>query len=151
MSGHVIAIAADHAGYALKAQLVDDLRRDGHSVVDLGTDSAERSVDYSDYGDAVATALAEGRASFGVAICGSGIGIAIAANRHRGARAALCTDGLMARLARSHNDANVLVLGSRIVGIETARDCLQQFLHTEFLGGRHADRVAKLSRQEAFP
>lgn len=145
-----IALAADHAGFALKALLADELRAQGYAVLDLGTDSAERSVDYPDYGRAVAEAVASGRASRGVAVCGSGIGMDIAANRNPAVRAALCTSGLMARLARSHNDANVLVLGSRIIGVEVARDCVHEFLTADFLGGRHAARVDKLSLQETF-
>ncbi len=145
-----IALAADHAGFALKALLADELRAQGYAVLDLGTDDADRSVDYPDYGRAVAEAVASGRASRGVAVCGSGIGMDIAANRNPAVRAALCTSGLMARLARSHNDANVLVLGSRIIGVEVARDCLHEFLTTNFLGGRHSARVDKLSLQEAF-
>ncbi len=137
-----IAIASDHAGYALKSILAAELRDAGHDVLDLGTDG-EASVDYPDYGFAIARAVTDGRAPQGIAICGTGIGIAIAANRIAGCRAALCTDGLMARYARSHNDANVLVLGSRIIGVEVARDCVAQFLATRFEGGRHAARVAK--------
>ena len=138
-----IALASDHAGYALKAALVRDLQDNGHAVIDLGPDD-EESVDYPDYGARLAEAIAAGRASFGIVICGTGIGISIAANRNPAVRAALCTSGLMARLARQHNDANVLALGSRIIGIEVARDCVQEFLNTEFAGGRHAGRVAKL-------
>lgn len=143
MLNETIAIASDHAGFALKSLLADALRAGGHELLDLGTDS-EASVDYSDYGFAVAQAVAGGRAGSGIAICGSGIGISIAANRVPGVRAALCTSGLMARLSRTHNDANVLVLGSRIIGVEVARDCVHEFLHTAFEGGRHAGRVAKL-------
>ena len=150
MTPTTIALAADHAGFALKALLADELRAQGYAVLDLGTDSGERSVDYPDYGRAVAEAVASGRARFGVAVCGSGIGMDIAANRNPAVRAALCTSGLMARLARSHNDANVVVLGSRIIGVEVARDCLHEFLTTDFLGGRHAARVDKLRLQEAF-
>ncbi len=150
MTTTTIALAADHAGFALKALLAGELRAQGYAVLDLGTDDGERSVDYPDYGRAVAEAVAAGRAGRGVAVCGSGIGMDIAANRNPAVRAALCTSGLMARLARSHNDANVLVLGSRIVGVEVARDCLHEFLTTDFLGGRHAARVDKLSLQEAF-
>lgn len=139
-----IAFASDHAGFALKALLIDEVKGLGHRVIDLGPDS-EASVDYPDYGAKLAEAISEGRASLGVAICGSGIGIAIAANRHPDCRAAVCTSGLMARLARQHNDANVLALGSRIIGIDTARDCLTQFLAASFAGGRHAARVAKLT------
>ena len=138
-----IAIASDHAGYALKSLLAAELRSGGQAVLDLGTDG-EASVDYPDYGFALGQAVASGRAARGIAVCGSGIGISIAANRIAGVRAALCTSGLMARLARQHNDANVLALGSRIVGIEVARDCVQQFLTTAFEGGRHAARTAKL-------
>ena len=137
-----IALASDHAGYALKALLADELRAVGHAVLDLGT-HGEASVDYPDYGFAIGHAVADGRAAHGIAVCGTGIGIAIAANRVAGCRAALCTSGLMARYARSHNDANVLVLGSRIVGVEVARDCMVEFLNTAFEGGRHAARVAK--------
>jgi len=139
-----IALASDHAGYALKAQLVEELRAAGHDVLDLGPDS-EASVDYPVYGDKLGQAIADGRARFGIAVCGSGIGISIAANRNPAVRAALCTSGLMARLSREHNDANVLALGSRIIGIEVARDCVAEFLKTKFAGGRHAGRVAKLS------
>jgi len=141
----IIAIASDHAGYALKTVVADQLRAAGETVLDLGTHS-EASVDYSDYGFAVANAVASGKAPRGIAICGSGIGISIAANRVAGARAALCTSGLMARFSRTHNDANILVLGSRIIGVEVAKDCVHEFLNTAFEGGRHATRVAKLDQ-----
>lgn len=150
MTSTTIAVAADHAGFTLKALLAGELRAHGYVVLDLGTNDAEHSVDYPDYGRAVADAVASGRASRGIAVCGSGIGMDIAANRNPAVRAALCTSGLMARLARSHNDVNVLVLGSRIIGVEVARDCLHEFLTTDFLGGRHTARVDKLSLQEAF-
>lgn len=138
-----IAIAADHAGCTLKEKLAAALRERGLEVLDLGTEPG-RAVDYPDQADALAAALRDGRARRGVLICGSGIGIAIAANRHRHLRAALCHDVTTARLAREHNDANVLVLGERIVGEAIARDCLAAFLDTPFAGGRHAPRVAKL-------
>ena len=138
-----IAIASDHAGFALKQQLIEELQAQGRAVLDLGP-ASDAAVDYADYGHALASAIFAGRAGSGIAICGSGIGISIAVNRHPGVRAALCTSGLMARLARQHNDANVLALGSRIIGIEVARDCVDQFLNTAFEGGRHAGRVAKL-------
>ncbi len=141
-----IAIASDHAGFALKSMIADELRAAGHVVLDLGT-HGEASVDYPDYGFALGHAVARGDAAHGIAVCGSGIGISIAANRVPGVRAALCTSGLMARLARQHNDANVLALGSRIIGIEVARDCVDQFLNTAFEGGRHATRVAKFDQQ----
>jgi ribose 5-phosphate isomerase B len=140
-----VAIASDHAGYDLKTALVPVLQKLGLDVVDLGTTGRE-SVDYPDFADALATAFRAGRAQRGVLICGSGIGISIAANRHKELRAALCHDGLTARLARQHNDANVLCLGSRVIGDETARDCIETFFTTAFEGGRHARRVAKLSQ-----
>jgi ribose 5-phosphate isomerase B len=140
-----VAIAADHAGYELKRALVPVLEEMGFGVVDLGTDSTA-SVDYPDYADRLAEAMRAGRASRGVLVCGSGIGISIAANRHPQLRAALCYDHLTARLARQHNDANVLVLGSRLIGADVAKDCLVTFFRTGFEGGRHAARVAKLGR-----
>ncbi len=139
----LIAIGADHAGYPLKALLIAALEGEGRTVLDLGT-HGDASVDYPDFGHAVAEAITDGRAQLGIVVCGSGVGISIAANRHPGIRAALCTSGLMARLARRHNDANVLALGSRIIGTEVALDCLHEFLATPFEGGRHAARVAKL-------
>jgi ribose 5-phosphate isomerase B len=143
MAHHRIALAADHAGYQLKDLLKADLEALGHDVTDLGTNGPE-SVDYPDFGFRLAEWIAAGEAEVGVAICGTGIGISIAANRNRAVRAALCHDVSTARLAREHNDANVLALGSRVIGEETARDCLKAFLETEFGGGRHAGRVAKL-------
>jgi len=136
-------MASDHAGVALKSLLLEEARGLGHEVVDLGTEGPE-SVDYPDFGQALAEAVASGRAERGVAVCGTGIGIAIAANRHAGVRAAVCHNDTAARLAREHNDANVLALGARLVGTEVAKDCLRTFLNTEFAGGRHARRVAKL-------
>lgn len=143
MTKVIVAIACDHAGFALKSAIHEALLARGCEVLDLGTNS-EESVDYPDFGHAMGAAIDEGRAPRGVIVCGSGIGISIAANRHKGVRAALCTSGLMARLARQHNDANVLALGSRIIGVETAMDCLNAFLDTEFEGGRHARRADKI-------
>jgi len=143
MSDEIIAIAADHAGFDLKSALVEELRKSGLKVIDLGTNSAD-SVDYPDFADAVAKAIKSGQAPRGVLVCGTGIGISIAANRHKGVRAALCRDSTDARLAREHNDANVLVLGGRTTGIEAARDCLKLFLSTPFSGGRHVRRVEKM-------
>lgn len=139
-----IAIASDHAAYDMKAALTIWLRDLGHDVVDLGPHDTAR-VDYPDYGHALAAAVADGRADSGIALCGSGIGISIAVNRHPALRCALVSDGLSARLAREHNDANAIALGARLIGIETARDIVTQFLATPFAGGRHAGRVAKLS------
>jgi ribose 5-phosphate isomerase B len=139
-----IVIASDHGAIELKQVLTEDLQERGFSVIDLGTDGPD-AVDYPDFADALAIAIREGRAVRGVLMCGSGIGMSIAANRHREIRAALVHDNLAARLARRHNDANVLVMGGRFIGIEVAKDCLAAFLDTEFEGGRHARRVAKLS------
>ena len=144
MPDAAIAIACDHAGLALKADLADALREAGHAVLDLGTDGPA-SVDYPDFAHAMASALADGRARRGVLICGTGIGISIAANRHAHVRAALCHDVTTARLCREHNDANVLVLGARTTGIEIARDCLRAFLGTGFAGGRHQRRIDKMT------
>jgi ribose 5-phosphate isomerase B len=144
MPDAAIAIACDHAGLALKADLADALREAGHAVLDLGTDGPA-SVDYPDFAHAMAAALADGRAARGILICGTGIGISIAANRHAHVRAALCHDVTTARLCREHNDANVLVLGARTTGIETARDCLRAFLGTGFAGGRHQRRIDKMT------
>jgi ribose 5-phosphate isomerase B len=138
-----IALAADHAGYALKTLLRDELAEQGHDIIDLGT-SGEESVDYPDFGRAAGEAVAAGRAACGIIVCGTGIGISIAANRVSGVRAAVCHDVTTARLARQHNDANVLALGARTTGIEVARDCLRAFLETGFEGGRHQRRVDKL-------
>ena len=128
----------------MKAALVRWLGAEGHTVEDLGPATSE-SVDYPDYGFRLAQAVAGGRADFGIALCGSGIGISIAVNRHPACRCALVSESLSARLAREHNDANVLALGARIIGIETAKDCASAFLSTPFAGDRHARRVAKLS------
>jgi len=145
MTKITVALAADHGGFAIKEELKPELENMGVDCIDLGTDS-ENSVDYPDFGRAVADAIVEGRAERGVIICGTGIGIAIAANRVGGIRAAVCHDATTARLARAHNDANVLALGARIIGREVAIDCLRTFLSTPFDGGeRHTRRVAKLS------
>lgn len=144
MAQESIAIAADHAGAALKAVLIELLGELGFRALDLGTDGAE-SVDYPDFADALAAALKDGQASRGVLVCGTGIGISIAANRHSHLRAALCRDTTDARLSRQHNDANVLALGARTTGVETAGDCLRVFLDTPFEGGRHQRRIDKMS------
>ena len=144
MSKVVVAIASDHAGVELKALVKGELEGLGFAVSDLGTQGAN-SVDYPDFADAVAAALAEKKASQGVLICGTGIGISMAANRHRHVRAALCHDATSARLSRQHNDANVLALGARLIGPEAARDCVRIFFSTAFEGGRHQRRVDKLN------
>jgi ribose 5-phosphate isomerase B len=139
-----VAIANDHAGVALKQALLGEITVAGFEVVNLGTDDAAVAVDYPDFGRALAERIAAGEAKFGIAICGSGIGISIAANRVAGVRAALCHSGREAELARQHNDANILALGARVIGVEEAKDCVRRFLATAFEGGRHAARVKKL-------
>ncbi len=138
-----IAIASDHAGFDLKALLKQELATLGFEPLDLGTDSAS-SVDYPDFADRLADALKAGKAKRGVLICGTGIGISIAANRHRHVRAAVVHDVTSARLTRQHNNANVVCLGARLTGTDVAKDCLRVFLTTDFEGGRHQNRVAKL-------
>lgn len=145
MTKPTVALAADHAGFELKNLLRDELKAQGYGILDLGTNGPE-SVDYPDFGRALGEAVATGKAGRGIAVCGTGIGISIAANRIPGCRAALCHDTTSARLCREHNDANVLALGARLIGVETARDCVKTFLATEFAGGRHAGRVAKLGQ-----
>ena len=139
-----IALAADHAGFALKQDIAAWLREQGHAVTDLGTNGAE-SVDYPSFGAKLARAIAAGDAERGIAVCGSGIGISIAANRHPAVRCALVSEPLSARLARQHNDANVIALGARLIGIEMAKACVEAFLSTDFAGGRHCGRVEKLA------
>jgi ribose 5-phosphate isomerase B len=139
-----VAIAADHGGFDLKSILIPELHGLGLELLDLGATSRD-AVDYPDVAEALAAAMRSGRARRGVLICGTGIGMAIAANRHREIRGALVHDGLTARLARQHNDANVLILGGRLLGPELARDCLKIFFTTAFDGGRHERRVAKMS------
>ncbi len=139
-----IALAADHAGFALKDELAEWLRESGHDVLDLGTNSTD-SVDYPEYGARLARAVASGEAQRGIAVCGSGIGIAIAINRFAECRCAHVNEPLSAELARTHNDANILALGARLVGGDMARACVTAFLGTEFAGGRHQRRVDMLS------
>ena len=140
-----IALAADHAGYVLKDELAGWLRERGHEVRDLGTNSAD-SVDYPEYGARLARAVAAGEADRGIAVCGSGIGIAIAVNREPKCRCAQVSEPLSAELARTHNDANVLALGARLIGSDMARACVVAFLETEFAGGRHQRRVDQLTQ-----
>ena len=137
------AAGADHAGFELKDLLVAHLRRQGHDVEDLGTNTGDR-VDYPDYGAAVGRAVADGKAEFGILVCGSGVGVCIAANKIAGIRAATVHDVTSARLAREHNDANIMCLGARFVGEQTATDALDAFVGSSFQGGRHTPRVNKL-------
>ena len=147
MSSETIAIASDHAGFGLKSELKQELTNLGFDVLDLGADGSE-SVDYPDFGYAMASAIKDNKASRGVLVCGSGIGISMAANRHSNIRAALIHDSLGAKMSRLHNDANVVVFGGRMIGLDVALDCLGAFLETNFEGGRHARRVDKLSNPE---
>ena len=139
-----IAIASDHAAFTLKGELAEWLRADGHEVIDLGPASAA-SVDYPDYGYKLADAVSSGAATHGIALCGSGIGISIAVNRHPALRCALVNEPLSATLAREHNDANAIAMGARLIGVDMAKACVTAFLSTDFGGNRHARRVDKLS------
>jgi len=139
-----IALSADHAGYLLKDELAAWLREQGHEIIDLGTNGPE-SVDYPRFGALLAETIASGRAERGVTVCGSGIGVGIAANRNPACRCAIVDEPLSARLARRHNDANAIALGARLIGIEMAKACVEAFLSTEFEGGRHQRRVDQLS------
>ncbi|MEO5611412.1 MAG: ribose 5-phosphate isomerase B [Sphingomicrobium sp.] len=139
-----IAVAADHAGYVLKDELAAWLREAGHDVTDLGTNGPE-SVDYPEYGAKLARAVGSGEAERGIAVCGSGIGIAIAVNRFAECRCAQVNEPLSAELARTHNDANVIALGARLIGSDMAKACVLAFLDTDFAGGRHQRRVDQLS------
>ncbi len=141
--GDTVAVASDHAGVELKSVLAKDLESMGFKVLDLGT-NGDASVDYPDFGHAMAEAVTDGRVAAGAVVCGTGIGISIAANRHPGVRAALVHDDFTARMSRQHNDANILALGARAVSEKVARDALKTFFSTEFEGGRHERRVKKL-------
>ena len=140
-----IALSADHAGVDLKDLIAGWLREHGHEVLDLGTNSHE-SVDYPRYGAMLAGALADGRAERGITVCGSGIGVAIAANRNPACRCAQVAEPLSAALARQHNNANAIALGERLIGPEMAVACVKAFLDAEFEGGRHQRRVDQLSQ-----
>lgn len=139
----IISIGADHGGFELKRELAGFIKSLGHSVIDNGTSSSD-SVDYPDYAKLVAHDILEKRADFGVLICGSGIGISIAANRFKGIRAALVTRKEYATLSRQHNNANIIVFGGRFTTIEEAKEYLEIFLLTPFEGGRHEKRVCKI-------
>lgn len=135
-----IAIGNDHAAVEMKRLITAYLEELGHEVVNYGTDTAE-SCDYPVYGEKVGRAVAEGKADCGVLICGTGVGISIAANKVKGVRAAVCSDVTTARLVKQHNNANIIAFGARIVGIETAKDIVKAYLDAEFLGGRHEKRI----------
>lgn len=142
-----IAIGTDHAGYDFKEAVQAFLKAEGHEVQDLGTYDRE-SCDYPDYAERVGKYVVQGSAQFGILICGSGIGMSIAANKIHGVRAALCHDLYTARMGRSHNDANVMVLPSRLIALTIAEEMIQLFLKTPFEGGRHAGRVDKIMKME---
>lgn len=139
-----IAIASDHAAFDLKAELREHLIGLGHDVADLGPATPDR-VDYPDFGYKLADVIADGSAELGVALCGSGIGIAIAVNRHPALRCAQVSEPYAAKLAREHNNANAIAMGARLIGTDMAKACLDAFLAAQFQGGRHAARVDKLT------
>ena len=139
-----IALSADHAGVDLKVELIAWLGEQGHDILDLGTHGHE-SVDYPRFGALLAEAIADGRAERGITICGSGIGVAIAANRNPACRCAQVAEPVSATLARQHNDANAIALGARLIGTDMAKACVTAFLSTDFEGGRHQRRVDQLS------
>lgn len=143
MSTQSIVVASDHAGLSLKDEVVSALRDSGHEVVDLGTHDTQ-SVDYPDFAHQASTLIQEGKHRFAVLICGSGVGMAIAANKHSGIRAVVCSEPYSAAMGRRHNDANVLCMGARVVGSGLAMEILDAFLGQEFEGGRHSRRVGKL-------
>ena len=138
-----IVLSADHAGVDMKDALVQWLTEQGHDILDLGTHGHE-SVDYPRFGAALAEALEQGKAERGITVCGSGIGVAIAANRNKACRCAQVSEPLSAELARLHNDCNAIALGARLIGLEMAKACVEAFLTTDFLGGRHERRVEQL-------
>ncbi|CAA7599741.1 Galactose-6-phosphate isomerase/Ribose-5-phosphate isomerase [Acididesulfobacillus acetoxydans] len=142
-----VALGADHGGYELKEAVKTFLQEKGISVLDLGTHSTA-SVDYPTYGFAVGSAVTAGEADLGIVVCGTGLGISMAANKVPGIRAAVCTETYSARMAREHNDANVLALGGRVTGVGLAQDIVEVFLRTDFAGGRHAKRVGMIAAIE---
>lgn len=143
----IVTVGADHAGVELKDRLAELLRRDGHELIDRGTNSTE-SVDYPDFAAAVASDVATGKAERGLLVCGTGVGMAITANKVRGVRAANVRTVEEAELSRQHNDANVLCLGARFIDPQVAEDVLTAWLQTDFEGGRHERRVEKIGQVE---
>ncbi len=144
----MIGVGSDHAGYGLKVEIIKYLKENGYEVKDFGTFDGEKSVDYPDYGLAVAEAVKNGECDKGIIVCGTGLGISMSANKVPGIRAALCTDSYMAKMSREHNNANILALGSRVVGVGLALDIVETWLKSEFLGGRHKVRVDKICEIE---
>jgi ribose 5-phosphate isomerase B len=144
-----IAVGADHAGFQLKDTLVAWMQAQGHAVHDFGTHGPE-SVDYPDFAHVVCEAVTKGEAQFGVLVCGTGLGMSYAANRHAAIRCAMVSETTSARLARQHNNANVVSMGARMIGVEMAIDILRTFLATGFEGGRHVRRIAKIEVAAPF-
>lgn len=142
-----IAIGNDHAAVSMKFEIIEHLQSLGHEVINYGTDTLE-SCDYPIYGEKVARAVANKEAECGILICGTGVGISLAATKVKGIRAAVCSESTTARLVRQHNDANIIAFGARIVGIETAKEIVDAFLEAEFMGGRHAQRVQMITDME---
>ena len=141
-------IATDHAGYAYKEKIIEYIKAKGHDITDMGPESAER-VDYPDYAQKCALAVKEDNDSFGILICGTGIGISIAANKIEGIRAALCHDAYTAAMSRAHNDAQILCFGQRVVGMGVIESMIDAFIGTPFEGGRHAQRVDKINHLDS--
>ena len=140
MKTNKVIIGCDHAGYNLKLQIIEHLKEKGVEYVDVGTDSPA-SCHYPDFAHALCAKVQAGEAPVGILICGTGVGMSMAANKHRGIRAACCSDTFSARLTREHNDANVLCFGERVIGAGLAADLVDAFLDAEFMGGKHATRV----------
>ena len=143
MTIKTIILASDHAGHLLKNIICDRVTTKGYEIIDLGTNNSD-PVDYPDFGHLAAEEFIRRNASFGFIFCGTGIGISMAANKHNGIRAALCNDVNSTKLARSHNDANILALGERVIDVEIAKECVDVFINTPFDGGRHSNRVKKI-------
>lgn len=143
----IIAMGADHAAYSFKDEIKDYLEEKGHTVKDLGTNGPER-VDYPDFGIAVGESVAKGESEKGIIICGTGVGISISANKVKGIRAVVCSEPYSAKLSIEHNNANVLAMGARVIGIEMAKMIVDEWLNAEFQGGRHAERVDKITKYE---
>ncbi len=143
-----VVIGCDHGGYELKLPILAYLNEEGYKVIDVGCDSTD-SVNYPVYADKLCKVISSGEAELGILICGTGVGMSMAANKHAGIRAACCENTFSARMTRAHNDANVLCLGARVLGAGLAVDMVELFLETEFLGGRHAKRVEMLNELDA--
>ena len=142
-----VCIANDHAGYELKTQIYDYLNNQGIEIVDLGCYSTE-SVDYTEFAYKASKEVADGKYDFGIIICGTGLGVSMVANKVMGIRAAVCTNSFMAKMSREHNDANILCMGARVIGLGVAKTCVDEFLNTEFDGGRHKSRVENIMKIE---